>query len=334
MATILDLLAQGTPSESDYLADNPFMMAGRGLSQIQVQPRTSSEAWWMPAVQGGLSGLLGGYGRASARDSQFQDTKVNPLITAQLKDPSALEANLSLAAYLSESAPESWSPRQAKTDVLSALLTQQAVQDQQAEKAKLAAQLKAKIEERTNPELQAAEAAQIGLNEAAKAANTPVKPVVIPAASEEKLAASSAAVDEMRALASDVENKSWKELKLAQNISAADTSGIGLRIRNLTDVLGKARSGASLNATEEKAYKKMIAGDFSADGKVMASTLRKLADTESKMALKKIETFGGGDNYKKQFSVVGDAPIITKTLKDGTQVKVRSIGGGKYEQVG
>lgn len=309
MASVFDYLAQGQPSEADYLSDNPFYMGGRGIGQLQVAPTTNSEAWWMPAVQGGLSGLLQGYGKAGARQSQFSDTREMPFIKAALADESAMASNPSLAAYLSESAPESWSPKQAKADVLTSILTAQNLEEQKAKRAELAAQLQADIAKASNPEILAAKAKEAGMIEAAKAANTPVKPVEIPAAAAEKLAASGAAVNEMRSLANDIKGKTWAELKLAQNFSAADTSGIGLRVRNLTDVLGKARSGASLNATEEKAYNKMIAGDFTADPKIMASTLQKLADVETKMSLDKIDFYGGGENYKSKFTAAPTAGV-------------------------
>jgi hypothetical protein len=158
MASVLDYLAQAAPSQEDYLASNPLFSAGRGISQIQLQPTTNSEAIWQPLLQGLLAGGLGGFGQRQARDSQFQDTKASPFIASQLKDPAALEVNPSLKAYLSESAPESWSPRQAKTDMLSALLTQQNMQDQQAKKADQQAALELELNKLRDPRIIAAKA--------------------------------------------------------------------------------------------------------------------------------------------------------------------------------
>lgn len=189
---VLGLLAQQMPSESDYLGSNPFYNAGRGISQIQVQPRTSSEAIWQPMLQGLLAGGIGGYGQRQARQSQFADTQANPFIKSQLSNPSALEMNPGLSAYLSETAPESWSPKQARTDVMTSLLMAQNLQEQQAKNAEIAAALKAKIDEATNPAINAAKVKQEGdiaaVREAATAPSKAAAKKIEDAKKEEDLA--------------------------------------------------------------------------------------------------------------------------------------------------
>jgi hypothetical protein len=92
-------------------------------------------------------------------------------------------------------------------------------------------------------------------------------------------------------------------------------------------VLGKARSGASLNKTEEVVYNKMIAGDLSSDAKIMSSLLNKLANTESKMSLDKIDFYGGGDNYKSKFTVPGIPKGAVDTGKTSGGKPVYKVDG-------
>lgn len=138
----------GVGDEDTYLAKDPFALAGRSVGSWNMPaPRNNAEALWMPALQGGLMGALGGYGRSQAQQAQYVDMQ------SLLNSPTLLEAfgdNPELAAMVAGSdRPDNFSPKALKNELLLAALTQQ----KEDKKQELQDELKAKIDLATNPEI-------------------------------------------------------------------------------------------------------------------------------------------------------------------------------------
>lgn len=128
MADLYSILAGKLEGENDYLARDPFYRAGVGVAQQQVAPRTSTEAFLLPLLQGLGSGALMGYGRKSATDEAYKDYKSSPLFNH-------------LAGYQSEERPENWTIKQAQNDGILAALQGQQEQKEQLMRMELDQQL-------------------------------------------------------------------------------------------------------------------------------------------------------------------------------------------------
>lgn len=150
-ASELALLAQALGGESDYLAKDPFFMGGRAFSQMALPaPTNDLEAWLGPALQGGLTGLLTGYGRSRAEDQAYKDYRpylqsalqnpynsfVGPLTSQQSNESNMIqEAILGADPYAAEMRPEDWTIGQGRLDLLQKALAaenQQALEMEQA----------------------------------------------------------------------------------------------------------------------------------------------------------------------------------------------------------
>lgn len=102
---------------------------------------------------------------------------------------------------------------------------------------------------------------------------------------------SKAVIDEALSLSKEIADAdpSYYDIKGALNFTALDDLGYGQRITNLVDMLGKSRSGASLNKQEEKLYSNILRGDFTAGAKDISRLLEKLAQAEARRTKSRVE---------------------------------------------
>lgn len=102
---------------------------------------------------------------------------------------------------------------------------------------------------------------------------------------------SKAVIDEALSLSKEIgqTDPSYLDIRGALNFTALDDLGYGQRIKNLVDMLGKSRSGASLNKQEEKLYSNILAGDFTAKASDISRLLGKLAQAEARRTKSRVE---------------------------------------------
>ena len=146
MATIYDAIKGEIQTSDEYLADDPFYNAGAKLRQAQLQPETNSQAIWGPIVQALIGGVLTGIGKKRAREEEFDayKTQLKDAYAAKIENqmgpspygategigpvanPDIYSKNLLNSVYLNEDAPKGWTGKQGKTDLLKALVQQEA----------------------------------------------------------------------------------------------------------------------------------------------------------------------------------------------------------------
>lgn len=173
MSDLYSMLAGTTGNEVDYLAKDPWYMAGRNLQATQLpRPKTNWEALLMPALTGFASGSMMGYGEQSANQAAYTDARANPLLAALSPRMDALggaagpltQEQSMLPDYSSALAPDNWTPKQAKSDLIMALIGHQ----NQAEQELKAQEWRQKLAESLDPEIMVAKARQAGMNKAAE----------------------------------------------------------------------------------------------------------------------------------------------------------------------
>lgn len=308
MADLLSLLAGSLGGEQDYWAQDPFFGAGRSVASWDLpRPTSNAEAIFGPALQGGLAGLLTGYGMKSANQSAYKDySSILRPLQGQSDFVGPPTEEQALHGYLSETAPEGWTPKIGKSDLVLASLMQEAQREQEAKKLErqydmeklLAGKGVAISPDGTEltpiPGLAEAEAqasalkksSEIKAEREAKGAIADLPPVV-----QTELGKSKAVVDEARSIASALEEsgKSWTDLQTQKAFSGADKDGIALALKNLADKLARARTGAAMSKEEVKLYSDLVGGDLSASPKQVASLLKKLAEAESRTAKSQID---------------------------------------------
>lgn len=141
MASIYELLAGQFGDENRYLAEDPFFMGGRALTQMGL-PRatTNAEAILGPALLGLSSGLLTGYGRRHANESAWADAQTNPILNprSQLIGPLEQAQQLQVDAnpYAGAEMPPGWNMHKGRNDYLMALLQGESAQEQAVERIK------------------------------------------------------------------------------------------------------------------------------------------------------------------------------------------------------
>lgn len=177
-ASIIEALAGGLGDENSYLAQDPIFNAGVGVSKWQL-PRASNnaEAIIGPALQGLLAGGLTEYGRKDAAQNAYDDYRTNPLIKALSASenigPVASGSDYAselLHAYSMPDAPDGWTTKIGKSDLLlGALAKQQAVEKQQ-KNDDLKAQLDNQVSLATNPAVMAAKVSEANQIEQGKVA--------------------------------------------------------------------------------------------------------------------------------------------------------------------
>lgn len=146
------------------------------------------------------------------------------------------------------------------------------------------------------------------------------KPVVgssqlkIPAEGQNKLAASAAFIKTAEDLASQIEQfPDWASYQATKVASGADPEGVQVMMKNTIDRLGKSRSGASLNHTEEVAYNNMLGGDFSSDPKLISSIIRKLTDSERRANQAMISVYQNSNNPSAMMDLFASPPSQAST---------------------
>jgi hypothetical protein len=142
MPSLTDLLAGNVMGEADYLSQDPFFTAGRGISQIQTgAPRNNAEAFLLPLLQNTAAGALAGYGRGQANQQSFLDTQARfaPQIEMEkmLAGQEGYTPNPFLAPLLSEEMPEGFTMKQAAQMNLMSMLQQQQQLETAAKKQEL-----------------------------------------------------------------------------------------------------------------------------------------------------------------------------------------------------
>lgn len=150
---------------------------------------------------------------------------------------------------------------------------------------------------------------------------------------ESKQLALSGAFAQSAVRVADVLDKSglnWAKLRLAKNFSAFDKTGVGLAMADLADRLTRARTGAALNANEQKLYDFLVGGDLTTTPEQASKLMRILAAQESEAIIDRA-TFGGRDPgvdlspYKSISSKYG--------LKANGDAPTKVVNGSTYQRV-
>lgn len=80
---LTSLLMGQIGNENDYLAQDPFYTTGINIAKTPLPaPQDNAQAFFMPVLQGLLSGSLAGYGKSQAKDAQYQAYSASPLMQA------------------------------------------------------------------------------------------------------------------------------------------------------------------------------------------------------------------------------------------------------------
>lgn len=327
-----DLLSAlgGIGTEQEYQAQNPFFTAGQNIINTRLPTaETNAQAIFGPVLQGFLGGALGGYGQNQARQSMFSDYMASPLRETNIGPIASGRDYASLLSTVGNpTAPTAdWNPESSRAQLLMGALAKQS----QIEAQQKADAIKAELAAKTSPEalmgiMETAQAESLGkrLGEGTKPAK-----FEIGAELQGKLAGSKALINELESTATllDKGGESWADLRLAKAFGVTDQSGVISKIANLKDMMARARSGASLNATEEKNFDKILTGDFTVPPKQVASLMRKLAKSEAESALAKIDTISaisqGPDAARAIFQP--QAPKIVTTSKPISQMSLEEL---------
>lgn len=158
-------------NEQDYLAQDPYYSAGTNILRMQLPRATSNmEAILGPIAQGLIGGYLTGEGKRDATQAQYDAYRTNPMIRAlgeqtdYFKDPnfigpvSPTEVNDALLHdYTSATAPEGWTPKIGKTDLLLGTITSEAAKEAEMKKQAAQDELAAQIQLKTDPKIRDAE---------------------------------------------------------------------------------------------------------------------------------------------------------------------------------
>lgn len=118
----------------------------------------------------------------------------------------------------------------------------------------------------------------------------------LPAATIGEISDSKVIADEATRIASELEKgagandlKTWIKIQGAKTFSGLDESGVQTELANLADKVLRSRSGSAAPYKEQAKLQQIIAGDFTASPKQMASLLRKFAAAESRGIKSKLE---------------------------------------------
>lgn len=148
----------------------------------------------------------------------------------------------------------------------------------------------------------------------------------IPEPVKQRWGIQASAISEARDLATTLTNSktTWAGLRAAKNFSGLDQEGIGLRFKDLADVLGRARSGAALNANEEKLYRDLVGGDYTASPAQVTNLLNKLSDTLERMGTKEFDAIKKMNKGENPFESVGADQVQTSAPKMKRQVNIKT----------
>ncbi len=282
MSNALDYSAlfAALPSEEQYLSRDPLYSAGANIGRLPQQQYDNPWAsFLMPVGQGLASGALMNYGREHAMDTAHNDYIQ---MRSQIPDadfqadpystPEDVRGSI-LAEALKEGRPEDWTIQQGRGDLISRSIAAEAVREKELQSAKIRDELLKTLQgkgmtiDEDGQLVPLGNYAKIEADAAAMkkkaelGAEGPGKIVdKIPAAMFEKFGGSKAVIDEARVIAKNIDGlkTSWTELQAGKRVSGFDKEELNASILNVVDVLGKNRSGASLNSTEEKTYNEIL----------------------------------------------------------------------------
>jgi hypothetical protein len=100
-------------------------------------------------------------------------------------------------------------------------------------------------------------------------------------------------IDESRTVASELEKVgSWAELRKTRTFAGMDDDGIAAHMKNLSDRLARARTGAAMNKNEEALYDRLTGGSLDVAPQQAANLLRKLASAEARILSSKLKQEG------------------------------------------
>lgn len=315
MPTIVDYLAGGFGDTESYEAKDPFVQAARAFGSYQYKPQTSSEAVWMPALQGLLSGGLYGYGKAQARETAYDIARVNPLMqqySQQVKDkdasfigPQTEEGKLAslLADYSGENAPEGWTADKVKPQMIQALLTQQTAEEEKVRKAELIKGLQTKglaLNEAGQvvpiPGFAEAEAAAAGLKKKAEitAEGSEAWWKDVPPADKQKLTQAKGVVGQLDKLAQDFENANITAAEFVATQDISGTKANQLKSRMMTLIPNTVRLMGDVGNLAEGEQRRVIdatLGNFTSGTKGAAQRIRNLAEQSQGIVQSKLEGY-------------------------------------------
>lgn len=127
-------------SVANARAEDPYLTGARSVASWQMQPQTSAEAIWGPAVQGLLAGFLAGQGKKNVNETVFNKIAssnlikaLNPLgvgVSGPLTEAQSL-AGGDIARQYGGAMPEGWTAESGISDLM-LQLAQKEQQDQQA----------------------------------------------------------------------------------------------------------------------------------------------------------------------------------------------------------
>jgi len=140
-----DSLLLALAQQSGEVDPSPWTGAGQSILQSQLPRATNNtEAILGPILQGLIGGGMTGYGQAQTNQNAFNAYAQNPIIASlgggkdigPVASGDEYGASLLADAYSSGQMPSDWTPKQGKADILSALITKQAIMDdEEAKKA-------------------------------------------------------------------------------------------------------------------------------------------------------------------------------------------------------
>ncbi len=134
---------------------------------------------------------------------------------------------------------------------------------------------------------------------------------------QDSLSNSKSIIDEARLVASEIEKiPSWGQYQASKYFSGMDKDGVASSVKNLIDRLGKLRSGAQLNDSEQKTYDSILGGDFSVDPKLAAALIRKFATAENRMSRTRVEAALKLADPKKALEVFSETAPDLQSLSD------------------
>lgn len=330
MADLLSLLAGSLGGEQDYWAQDPFFGAGRSVASWDLpRPTSNAEAIFGPALQGGLAGLLTGYGMKSANQSAYKDySSILRPLQGQSEFVGPPTEDQMLHSYLSETAPEGWTPKIGKSDLVLASLMQEAQREQdlkrlerQYDMEKLLAGKGVAIspdgtELTPIPGLAEAEAQASALKKSSeieaerKAKGTNADLEKLPDGIKTSIAKQNAIVEQASKLGSELVKggESWLGMQGAKRFSGLDKEGVAARISDLVDRVIRIRTGATAPPEEVDRLTRSIVGDGTATPEQMGKLLLQFANSEMENAQAQIDFFDKGLGQEAQSYIIKTAP--------------------------
>lgn len=280
------------------IGDNPYVAMAKAFAAQQqnvAPPRNNLESFLVPLIQNSTLGIMQGLAANKEKENLFDYYKNNPLIQALASNAPKAEAigpvadgdayaqllaAAPLTAYQQETAPPSWTPEKGKGDLFQALIGYQAQQEQQKalnEVAQAVAKRQAML-----PVFEQEQKIRGAINPSGTKVTIDSG---LGQAAQDELRKSYSVIQEADALAGllDSSKAGWLDYQIMKKFGAADKDGIALQVKNLADRLSRARTGAALNASEERLYTRLVGGDISVDPKQAAQLLRKLSEAESRI---------------------------------------------------